>query len=165
VLSGINAGGNLGTDVHHSGTVAAVREAAIHGVPGVALSHYIARGRALDWPRTARWAEAILLRLMARPWGAGTFWNVNFPHLLPHEPDPEVVFCTLDPSPLPLSYRVAGDESVYNGDYQSRARRPGYDVDVCFRGRIAVTLIRIATSAGGPSDESFPGVPESVDVA
>src|SRR4051794_1097407 len=26
VLSGINAGGNLGTDTHHSGTVAAVRE-------------------------------------------------------------------------------------------------------------------------------------------
>ena len=28
VLSGINAGGNLGADVHHSGTVAAAREAA-----------------------------------------------------------------------------------------------------------------------------------------
>src|SRR5450759_2160532 len=45
VLSGINAGGNLGTDVYHSGTVAAVREAAIRGVPGIAVSHYIASGR------------------------------------------------------------------------------------------------------------------------
>ena len=44
VLSGINAGGNLGTDVHHSGTVAAVREGVIHGRPGIAVSHYIARG-------------------------------------------------------------------------------------------------------------------------
>ncbi|MHC5720319.1 MAG: 5'/3'-nucleotidase SurE, partial [Nostoc sp.] len=40
VLSGINAGGNLGVDVYISGTVAAVREAAMHGIPGVAISHY-----------------------------------------------------------------------------------------------------------------------------
>src|SRR4051794_24305316 len=31
VLSGVNDGGNLGADVHHSGTVAAVREAVLHG--------------------------------------------------------------------------------------------------------------------------------------
>ena len=54
VFSGINAGGNLGADLHHSGTVAAVREAAIHGIRGIAVSHYIARGRAIDWdPRRA----------------------------------------------------------------------------------------------------------------
>ena len=40
VLSGINHGGNLGADVHYSGTVAAVREAVLHGWPGVAVSHY-----------------------------------------------------------------------------------------------------------------------------
>ena len=56
VLSGINPGGNLGTDVHHSGTVAAVREGAIRGIPGIAVSHYIARGRAIDWSRAARLA-------------------------------------------------------------------------------------------------------------
>ena len=62
VLAGINAGGNLGTDIHYSGTVAAVREAVIHGVPGIALSHYIARGRPVDWDRAARWAEVVLRR-------------------------------------------------------------------------------------------------------
>src|SRR5262249_57858395 len=39
VLSGINHGGNLGADVHHSGTVAAAREAVLHGRPAIALSH------------------------------------------------------------------------------------------------------------------------------
>ena len=34
VLSGVNAGGNLGADVWHSGTVAAAREAVLHGWPG-----------------------------------------------------------------------------------------------------------------------------------
>src|SRR5437868_13121338 len=80
VLSGINAGGNLGADVHHSGTVAAVREAVLHGRPGVAVSHYLARGRAIDWPRAARWTAAVLRELLARPWQPGTFWNVNLPH-------------------------------------------------------------------------------------
>src|SRR5258708_5269061 len=60
VLAGINRGGNLGTDVHHSGTVAAIREAVIHGRPGIALSQYVARGRPIDWLRTAQWARRVL---------------------------------------------------------------------------------------------------------
>jgi 5'-nucleotidase len=143
VLAGINAGGNLGADIYHSGTVAAVREGVLHGVPGIALSHYIARGRALDWPRAARWAGTVLRRLLSLPWEPGTFWNVNFPHLEPDDPDPDIVFCPLDPSPLPLTYRVENSQAIYAGDYQARARRPHSDVDVCFGGRIAVTLIRL----------------------
>jgi 5'-nucleotidase len=143
VLSGINAGGNLGIDIHHSGTVAAVREGVIHGLPGIALSQYTVRSRAIDWPRAARWTSEVLRQLMALPWEAGTFWNVNFPHLAPEEPDPEVVFCPLDSSPLPLNYRVEADQAVYAGDYQRRARKPGTDIDVCFGGRIAVTVIRV----------------------
>jgi 5'-nucleotidase len=143
VLSGINAGGNLGVDVYHSGTVAAVREGVLHGVPGIALSHYIARGRAIDWTRAVRWAARVLRRLLATPCAPGTFWNVNFPHLGPDQGDPEIVVCPLDPSPLPLSYRVETAHAEYAGDYQARARRPNSDVDVCFGGRIAVSLIRL----------------------
>lgn len=38
VVSGINRGANLGQDLYYSGTVAAAREAAFHGVPSIALS-------------------------------------------------------------------------------------------------------------------------------
>lgn len=154
VLSGINAGGNLGTDVYHSGTVAAVREGVIHGRPGIAFSQYIARGRPIDWARAAAWTRAVLVELLGRPWEPGTFWNVNLPHLPPGSPDPTVVFCPLDPSPLPLSYRVEGEGAVYCGDYHLRPRRPSSDVDVCFRGQIAVSLIRMVPredDAGAPS--------------
>jgi 5'-nucleotidase len=144
VLAGINSGGNLGADVYHSGTVAAVREGVLHGIPGIALSQYIARGAIVDWSRSARWARDVVRRLMAMPQEAGTFWNVNFPHVAPEARDPEVVFCPLDPSPLPLVYRMEAGQAVYSGDYQQRIRRPGSDVDVCFGGRIAVTLIRLA---------------------
>ena len=58
---------------------------------------------------------------MAQPWEPGTFWNVNFPHLTPDEPDPDVVFCPLDSSPLPLSYRVDADQAIYSGDLRSES--------------------------------------------
>ena len=38
VISGINRGYNLGVDSLYSGTVAAAREAALHGIPAIALS-------------------------------------------------------------------------------------------------------------------------------
>ncbi len=38
IVSGINAGANLGTDVHYSGTVAAAREGALLNVPSYAFS-------------------------------------------------------------------------------------------------------------------------------
>jgi 5'-nucleotidase len=151
VLSGINSGGNLGTDIYHSGTVAAVREGVLHGVPGIALSQYVARGRAVDWSRSARWAREVLPRLMAQALEPGAFWNVNFPHLAPDDPDPKIAFCPLDPSPLPLDYRVEGDQAIYAALYQERHRLLGSDVDVCFAGQIAVTLIRVPVVAHGTS--------------
>jgi 5'/3'-nucleotidase len=143
VLSGINHGGNLGADVHHSGTVAAVREAALHGIPGIALSQYRKRGHDVDWRRASRWLRPIIHDLLHRPWSPGTFWNVNLPHLAAETPDPDVVVCPLDPNPLPISYRAEDGQWHYNGNYHERARRPGSDVDVCFGGRIAASLLSV----------------------
>jgi 5'-nucleotidase len=144
ILSGINHGGNLGADVHYSGTVAAVREAVLHGWPGIALSHYHRKGFEFDWDRVTRWVVPILRDLMARPIEPGIFFNVNFPHLMTDDPDPEVIFCSLDPNPLPLSYRHEEEDSLfYDGDYHARRRAHGSDVDVCFKGGIAVTPVRL----------------------
>jgi len=144
VLSGINHGGNLGADVHYSGTVAAVREAVLHGWPGVAVSHYRRENMEFDWQRAASWVARVLKDLTRRPTKAGLFYNVNLPHLRPCEDEPEMVFCALDPHPLPLSYRhEEGGGLFYDGIYHSRERTRGADVDVCFGGRIAVTAIRL----------------------
>ncbi|MCL1469776.1 5'/3'-nucleotidase SurE [Argonema antarcticum] len=143
VLSGINAGGNMGVDVYISGTVAAVREAATHGIPGIAVSHYRKGKLNVDWDTAARWTAKVLDDLFARPIAPGTFWNVNLPHLLPGEPDPEVVFCQPSTEPLPVNYRVEGDEYYYHGEYAKRDRTPGTDVDVCFSGKIAVTQLKL----------------------
>jgi 5'-nucleotidase len=143
VLAGVNAGGNLGADVYMSGTVAAVREAALLGLPAVALSHYRKRGQEFEWDRAAAWALPLLGDLLARPTQPGTFWNVNLPHLGPGEPDPEVVFCPLDSRPMPVTFRRQGEHFFYDGDYHLRPRDPGADVDVCFSGNIAVSLLKL----------------------
>ena len=143
VLSGVNDGGNLGADVHHSGTVAAVREASLHGWPGIAFSQYKRKGWAVDWKETTTRLLPVLRDLIARPVEPGAFWSVNLPHLEPGSPPPESVFCPLDTSPLPLNFRVQGEHLHYNGDYHGRRRKAGTDVDVCFGGRIAITPLRL----------------------
>lgn len=144
VLAGVNAGGNLGVDVYHSGTVAAVREAALHGVRGAAFSHY--RNRALDesdWSRAESWTASLLDELLDEDWPAGLYWNVNFPCLANSLQEASAVRCQLDHSPLALEFRREGDGLRYSGSYQARPRLEGRDVDVCFGGGIAVTPIRL----------------------
>jgi 5'-nucleotidase len=145
ILSGINHGGNLGADLIHSGTAAAIREGMFHGKPGIAFSHYRRRGLPdFDWSRAAGWVRPLLKELLAKSWQPGTFWNVNLPHLESDRDDPEVVYCPVDRSPLPLEFRIEGETWSYSATYQHRRRVPGSDVDHCFEGRIAVSLVQMA---------------------
>ena len=148
VVSGINAGGNLGVDVFISGTVAAVREGVIHGLPGIAISHYIAKGRTIDWNQAATWARQTIEQLLVLEWRPGTFWNINLPHPELGASEPKIVFCSTDPSPLPLAYSVDGKSAKYAGNYHGRVRRSGTDVDVCLGGDIAVSMIQLLDSSG-----------------
>lgn len=144
ILSGVNHGANLGADVYYSGTVAAVREALLHGWPGIAFSYYRKDQIPFDWERAQRWIVPVLGDLLARPVEQGVFYNVNLPVLPADAPDPEIVRCPLDPKPLPLNYRHEVESDLYYaGDYSLRHRTPGADVDVCFGGRIAVTAVRL----------------------
>jgi 5'-nucleotidase len=144
VLAGINSGGNLGVDVFHSGTVAAVREGLIHGVPGIAVSRY--RSRTLDeadWRRAAEWSRPVLERLIEAPPEEGAMWNINLPCLTPDAAPPDSACCDLDISPLGVAYREEDGLLHYCGEYRKRPRTPGRDIDVCFNGRIAVTRLRL----------------------
>lgn len=142
LLSGINAGGNLGSDIYMSGTVAAAREAALLGVPAVALSQYRCHlERPLDWNRTALWVTRVLEQIFEQELAPGEFWNVNLPD--PDDPDfePEIVTCPVDPGHHALAYELTPDGWAYRGRYRERQRSPGCDVDVCFSGQIAVSRI------------------------
>jgi len=141
LISGINRGANLGVDTFVSGTAAAAREAAILGFPSIAISQYVGRHRPLDWERAAGRARPILEALLARRPGRGAYWNVNLPHPVDEAVGCEVVHCPADPSPHAVRYESRGERFTYAGDFHTRPRRPGHDIDVCFGGRIAVSRI------------------------
>ncbi len=81
VLSGINYGANLGTDVIFSGTVAAARQAAFYGIPAAAVSLVI-ENKMSDiasfphWENLADFA-AKNVEVFAKVCGQDLFANVN----------------------------------------------------------------------------------------
>lgn len=141
MLSGINKGGNLGVDIYTSGTVAAAREAAIWGLPAVALSQYVKREFPLDWGHTEVLAAAALEVLLRQDFRSGEYWNVNLPHL--PSPEPELALCAPDPSPQDVHYTASGQGYRYNGVYAKRPAKPGHDVEHCFAGRIAISRLQL----------------------
>lgn len=77
VLSGINAGSNLGDDVIYSGTVAAAMEGRCLGLPAIAISlvgkkHY---------KTAAHYTKILLDRISTCPLPNGQILNVNVPDL------------------------------------------------------------------------------------
>lgn len=141
ILSGINHGGNLGRhDAAISGTVAVVREGALFGIPGIAISHYLKRSLPLDWEKAASRTKRVLEELIADPPGIGEFWSVNLPHPAPGAAEPRLIRCEQELQPLQVRYEERErDRLTYVGDYHERPWVVGSDVDVCFRGDIAVT--------------------------
>ncbi len=82
VVSGINAGANLGDDVLYSGTVAAAMEGRFLGLPAMAVSLCARSGhRFTHYETAARVAIRLLERLQDHPLPADTILNVNVPDL------------------------------------------------------------------------------------
>ncbi len=156
LISGINAGANLGSDVYNSGTVAAAREAAILGYRAIALSQYIAKDQQVNWAITGHHAQMVLTMLFGRELKSGYFWNVNLPHPLHIDSEIAYQFCGLDTHPHKYVYRQTGAELFYEGTIHERPRDPGKDVAVCFdEGKIAITRIAVGT-IDQHSDATFP---------
>lgn len=88
VLSGVNRGNNAGENTLYSGTIGGAMEAALQGLPAVALSQFYGPGNAnLDNPfdAAAQHGAALLRKILDRglldgdTHGYRTFVNVNFP--------------------------------------------------------------------------------------
>jgi 5'-nucleotidase len=76
VVSGVNDGFNLGSDVFYSGTVAAAVEGALRGAAGIACS---LAPRAEKVEESIRFAAAVVRSAIAEPMPPGTVLNVNMP--------------------------------------------------------------------------------------
>ncbi|HET7921873.1 MAG TPA: 5'/3'-nucleotidase SurE [Gammaproteobacteria bacterium] len=145
VISGINAGANLGDDVLYSGTVAAAIEGRFLGYPALAVS------LASDAPRyyetAARITRTLVQRLISHPLPADTILNVNVPdrpwaELQPPEATrlgnrrrSEPVTRATDPRGRPI-YWVGPP-----GGEQDAG--PGTDFDAVRRGCVSITPLQI----------------------
>ncbi|HEY1555094.1 MAG TPA: 5'/3'-nucleotidase SurE [Kofleriaceae bacterium] len=76
IVSGVNDGYNLGSDVFYSGTVAAAVEGALRGASGIALS---LASRAKQAERALDFAAAVVRAALSEPAPPGTVLNVNMP--------------------------------------------------------------------------------------
>ncbi len=77
VISGINFGPNLGTDVLYSGTVSAALEGVINDVPSIAIS--LASYETEDYSQAAEFAKIIVRAVVREGLPAETLLNVNVP--------------------------------------------------------------------------------------
>ncbi len=81
VLSGINHGYNLGADIFYSGTVAGAIEAALRGVPSIAVSMGVGKGA--DFAPAANFCKALVVALLQAVDSGSlpekTLLNVNVP--------------------------------------------------------------------------------------
>ena len=78
IVSGINRGSNIGRNVLYSGTVAAVIEGVMHGIPGVAFSASDYTDPA--YPECEKYIKQVMYYLFENPLPSGTLLNVNFPY-------------------------------------------------------------------------------------
>jgi 5'-nucleotidase len=83
VVSGINAGHNLGIDITYSGTVACAMEAVIKGVPGVAVSSCYPTEAKADMAEVYKLAgdvaRGVVQRVLRFGLPAHTLLNINVP--------------------------------------------------------------------------------------
>jgi 5'-nucleotidase len=80
ILSGINRGANLGTDLVYSGTAAAARQGGFFSVPSIALSLVESPGGGeFHWDMAVSFVVK-KLKEFAALWEPDTFLNVNIPN-------------------------------------------------------------------------------------
>ena len=77
VISGINPGANVGVNLNYSGTVSAAKEAALMGIPAIAVSQDPAPNH--EYSPAAEFVDILVTKVMGEGLPSGTFLNVNFP--------------------------------------------------------------------------------------
>jgi len=147
VISGINAGANMGDDVLYSGTVAAAMEGRFLGLPAMAVSLAYQAPRPSHYASGARAARVLMDHLRREPLPADTILNVNVPDLpwdeiqgfettrLGHRHRSEDVIPLDDPRGRSFFWIGAPGGEQDNG--------PGTDFNAIRRGFVSVTPIHV----------------------
>lgn len=150
VISGINAGANVGMNVIYSGTVAAALEGVSLGAPAIAISLHLG-GKAPKWEIAARRArraiEAILAGGLGELGGSRrpVCLNVNIPIHDEDESTPPMRVCPMNMHGHADVYKRGDNpagEAYYwtaTGGLDFRALDGDTDVDLLLRGCVTIT--------------------------
>jgi len=153
VVSGINAGANLGHDVTYSGTVTAAMEAVIAGVPGIAVSLEAPEGHLgeIDYAPAARAAGQVAQHVINHGLPNEILLNVNVPFL----PAEQIRGLRLTRQGLRV-YHSRLDERVdprgrpyywIGGDAPTGVPERGTDVGALAEGFVSVTPLQLDLTA------------------
>jgi 5'-nucleotidase len=83
VISGINPGSNVGINLNYSGTVSAAKEAALMGLPAIAVSQDLPINNTLE--NTAEFICTLVSKVKEKGLPEATFLNVNVPACPPED--------------------------------------------------------------------------------
>ena len=95
ILSGINAGCNIGDEVSYSGTVAAAWEGALRGINSIALSQFGGNENLYTYDFAKNSAYQIIDNLLNQSFDTPMFFNVNFPSSLSKADDKNFLYTKL----------------------------------------------------------------------
>src|SRR5581483_1096161 len=152
VVSGINAGPNLGWDLTYSGTVAGAMEGAVLNIPAFAISVCVDSGTVdlsgiVDFGPAAAFAVRLARQITADPLPPNTLLNVNVPAVpesqlrgvaITHQGRREYVdriVARVDPSGRPYYWQA--------GSIREETPDPGSDVHAILQNQISVTPIQL----------------------
>ncbi|MDQ3810776.1 MAG: 5'/3'-nucleotidase SurE [Chloroflexota bacterium] len=145
VVSGINTGPNMGSDITYSGTVSAAMEAVVSGVPGIAIS--LADYYQWDFSYAARFAARLARKVLREGVDRDVLLNVNVPPLarreirgvqvtsLGHRQYQDQLIARKDP--------FGRDYYWIGGGPPSGAGEPGTDLHAVGEGYVSITPVQI----------------------
>jgi 5'-nucleotidase len=146
VISGINRGDNLGTTVYHAGTLGATREAALVGLPALAVS--LRGDDEKDYAAAAafvrRLAEQLRAQQLLKP---GFFLNMNFPG--GEWKGVRVARLSMTPRPEAFERRISPRGRIYFWPVweQLKDDAEGTDVWALVRGYVTLTPMALDVTA------------------
>ncbi|MBI4760769.1 MAG: 5'/3'-nucleotidase SurE [Chloroflexota bacterium] len=153
VVSGINAGANLGHDVTYSGTVTAAMEAVIAGIPGIAVSLETMENHIgdVDYGPAARAAAKIVRQVIENGLTHEVLLNINVPFF----PDDRIRGIRITRQGLRV-YHSRLDERIdprgkpyywIGGDAPTGVPERGTDVGALAEGFVSVTPLQLDLTA------------------
>jgi 5'-nucleotidase len=159
VISGINHGPNLGTDILYSGTASAASQGVLMGVPSVALS-IASYGPPFDF----RFATAFTAGNIALFRGLADgehYLNINFPNGKPAGATPSITFPSRRIYRDELSTYRAHNGNIFcflGGPLPDSRREEGSDDEALSQGRISISPVSVHPANCGPIESRYRSV-------